>query len=86
MQTNFVGILLLGIFNQNVLHLSALTYGDWQSWLVVATNWNILNLSYNQKSINNSTKDNMLVIQEVALGTRYEKLASIGVLSRVSHG
>jgi hypothetical protein len=73
----------LNRFTPEYSHLSALCDGDWNFWLVVGSNWHILNLSHDQQPINHFSKNHMLTVKEVALCTRDEELATVGVFSTV---
>lgn len=72
-------------FNIIVLQLSTLRYDDWQLGFVVWTSWNVFDFPHYQETVKDTTKNDMLVIEEIAFGTCYKKLASVRVLAAVRH-
>ncbi|TGZ45636.1 hypothetical protein DBV15_04718 [Temnothorax longispinosus] len=67
------------------LHLSTLRYRHRNLWLIVRSSRNILHFPHNEKTIDNSTKDNVFAVQEITLGARNEELTAVGVLAAVRH-
>lgn len=76
----------LFIHSLSFSHLSTLRDDDRDLGPVVGSGRHVLHLPHDQESVNDPPEDDVLLVQEVALGARDEELAAVGVFARVGHG
>ena len=64
-----------------ISHLSALWNHDTNLGLVVGAHRHVLDLSHDEKAVNDTPEDHVFPVQEFALGTRDEELTTVGILA-----
>ena len=67
-------------------HFSALRYDDRYFGFIVGSRGNVLDLSDDEETLDDASEDDVLGVEEVALGASDEELTAVGVLARVGHG
>jgi len=70
---------------RTLLHLAALRDRDIDLWFVVGSNGGVFDFSQDEHAVDDAAEHNMLSVQKVAFRARQKKLASVRILSTVSH-
>lgn len=62
-----------------------MTYNDWQSRLVVRSDRNVFDFPHYEKSVDDSSKDDVLVVEEITFSAGDEELTAVCVFAAVCH-